>query len=215
MVGVFDSGVGGHNSLRELRRICDRVDAVYLADYKNAPYGTKTKKELIPIISDNVKMLLSLGCERVLIACCTASAMLDDLTPELRERSAGVILPTLDEVRRSGARRVAVIATERTVDEGAFSALSDVCELVQIKAQPLVSIVERGNTDSPYVGLLINRIKELSLDGLILGCTHFSHLLERFSGELSGVRIFSPAHIGAREFCKTVNNFGEGRIKYI
>ena len=65
MVGIFDSGVGGYNSLRELRRLKEKVDILYLADYKNAPYGTKTKEELIPIISDNIKRLVSLGCEKV------------------------------------------------------------------------------------------------------------------------------------------------------
>lgn len=215
MVGIFDSGVGGYNSLCELRRICDRTDVIYLADYENAPYGTKTKKELIPIISDNVKRLISLGCERVLAACCTASAMLGYLPCELRSRTFGVIEPTLDEIRASGVLRVALIATDRTVEEGAFSAVSGDCEVVGIKAQRLVGIVERGEWSSPYIDELIKKIKEISPDALVLGCTHFSHLEKRFSSELSGVRIFSPARIGARAFANGINNFGEGRTQYI
>ena len=213
MVGIFDSGVGGYNSLRELRRSRDKVDIIYLADYKNAPYGVKTKKELIPIISDNIKRLISLGCERVLVACCTASAMLYYLPQELRAVASGVIEPTLAEIDRSGARRAALIATDRTVSEGAFSAAG--CEIVGIKAQRLVDIVERREWSSPYIDELIDKIKAASPDALILGCTHFSHLLERFKREIPDVRIFSPANIGAFAFSGEINNFGEGRIEYI
>jgi glutamate racemase len=87
VIGIFDSGVGGCVSLAELRAINGEVDIVYLADYKNAPYGTKGEGELVPIISENIERLLSLGCERVLIACCTASAMHRLLPEKIREKS--------------------------------------------------------------------------------------------------------------------------------
>ena len=215
MVGVFDSGVGGHNSLRELRRICGEVDIIYLADYKNAPYGTKTGDELVPIISDNIERLLSLGCERVLIACCTASAMLKYLSPELRRVASGVIEPTLREIGESGLSRITLIATERTVDEGALAPRGVPWETIPIKAQRLVGIVERGEWDSPYIASLIEEIKATRPEGLILGCTHFSHLSERFAREMPEVKIFSPASIGARAFAGEINNFGHSGIEYI
>ena len=48
MVGLFDSGSGGLNTVRYLQAAGD-VDLVYLIDRENAPYGIKTKKELIGI----------------------------------------------------------------------------------------------------------------------------------------------------------------------
>ena len=213
MVGIFDSGVGGYNSLRELRRLKEKVDILYLADYKNAPYGTKTKEELIPIISDNIKRLVSLGCEKVLIACCTASAMLPYLPREVRALASGIIGPTLAEIRKSGVRRAVLIATDRTVSEGVFSVAE--CEIVGIKAQRLVDIVERSDFSSPYIDELIDKIKAASADALILGCTHFSHLSDRFRHAIPDARIFSPANIGAAAFSAEINNFGEGRIEYI
>lgn len=213
MVGIFDSGVGGYNSLRRLRRICDGVDIIYLADYKNAPYGTKTKEELIPIISENIKRLISLGCEQVLVACCTASAMLGYLPEELCRLASGVIEPTLSEIGRSPYRRIALIATDRTVSEGAFSISGR--EIVGIRAQRLVGIVERGQWDSPYIDELIDEIKATSAEALILGCTHFSHLSGRLRRALPEVEIFSPADIGAITFSKKINNCGKGRTEYI
>ena len=213
MVGIFDSGVGGYNSLRTLRRICDRVDIIYLADYKNAPYGTKTKEELIPIISENINRLISLGCERVLVACCTASAMLGYLPNELCRLVSGVIEPTLSEIGRSSYRSIALIATDRTVSEGAFSISGR--EIVGIRAQRLVGIVERGEWDSPYIDEVIDEIRAASPEALILGCTHFSHLSNRLREALPGVEIFSPADIGAITFSEKINNCGKGRTEYI
>jgi glutamate racemase len=101
------------------------------------------------------------------------------------------------------------------VSEGAFSALGENVELVQIKAQRLVGIVERGEFSSPYIDGLIREIKETDPDALILGCTHFSHLSDRFLRDIPGTEIFSPASIGAQKFSLGIDNLGEGRIEYV
>ena len=46
MIGVFDSGVGGICAFRRVRELLPREDIVYLADRKNAPYGTKSEDEI-------------------------------------------------------------------------------------------------------------------------------------------------------------------------
>ena len=51
MTGVFDSGSGGLFALSELRRLMPREDLVFLADRKNAPYGTKEKDEILRLSS--------------------------------------------------------------------------------------------------------------------------------------------------------------------
>ena len=47
MLGLFDSGSGGLNTVRYVKELSDDVDLVYLIDRENAPYGIKTEKELI------------------------------------------------------------------------------------------------------------------------------------------------------------------------
>ena len=215
MLGILDSGIGGYSSLREIRRLCDRVDIVYLADYKNAPYGVKDERTLVPIVSENIERLLSLGCERVLIACCTASAMHKHLRWELAERSTEIISPTVKEISKSGASRVTLIATERTVMSSAFDSVSRFASLTKISAQPLVSIVERGAWEDEYISALVGRIRESTPDTLILGCTHFSYIEKRLRQELPNINIVSPATLGAREGAKEINNLGTCRVEYI
>ena len=75
MVGLFDSGSGGLNTIRYIKEHAPDVDLVYLIDRKRAPYGIKTQEELTAITNENINTLCDMGAERVLIACCTASTV--------------------------------------------------------------------------------------------------------------------------------------------
>ena len=47
MLGLFDSGSGGLNTVRYIKESSPSVDLVYKIDRENAPYGTKKKNQLI------------------------------------------------------------------------------------------------------------------------------------------------------------------------
>lgn len=225
MIGVFDSGVGGICAFRELRRLMPREDIVYLADRKNAPYGTKTKDEIIALTKADIKRLRTVGADKILIACCTASSVYNSLDEEEREISLPIIRPAAEKAARV-ARRIAVIATERTVASGAFShELSRLTEATvgELACQRLVALVEGGCRDGRINAECegeINRIAELvwtlGADTLILGCTHFSHL-ERELQKRCKVKTVSPAREGALALVKEIKNSrGEnGRTIYM
>jgi hypothetical protein len=67
LIGVLDSGAGGITAVRELRKLLPYADVLFLPDRKNAPYGTKTKNELIPLVERDIEILLSRGADTVLI----------------------------------------------------------------------------------------------------------------------------------------------------
>ena len=46
-IGVFDSGVGGISILEKLVERLPYENFIYLADNKNCPYGSKSKKKII------------------------------------------------------------------------------------------------------------------------------------------------------------------------
>ena len=56
-IAVFDSGVGGISVLRELVKIMPNEDYIYLGDSKNAPYGMKTKQEVLELTLNCAKNL--------------------------------------------------------------------------------------------------------------------------------------------------------------
>ena len=58
-IGIFDSGVGGTSILKEIHALLPNENCIYLADSKNAPYGNKSKNEIIDLSIKNTELLLS------------------------------------------------------------------------------------------------------------------------------------------------------------
>lgn len=214
MIGIFDSGVGGICAYRHLREMLPRENILYLADRKNAPYGIKSRDEILGFTKTNIKRLRSLGADGILIACCTASSLYGLLDVDEQEIATPIITPAARLAADAG-RRITVIATKYTVNSRAFSLeiakFSD-CRVTEMAEQELVSLVERGNRDgrigeecSDYLGRMADRIKRTEADALILGCTHFSHLEGEIKRLLPKVRIISPAREGAKEIMKKID----------
>ena len=57
-IGIFDSGIGGTTTLKEIINILPNEDYIYYSDTKNNPYGSKSDEELYKIVSSIVKKLL-------------------------------------------------------------------------------------------------------------------------------------------------------------
>ena len=72
-IGVFDSGIGGTSIWREIHDLLPNEDSIYLADSKNAPYGQKSKDEIIGLCIKDTEFLLNLNCKIIVVACNTAT----------------------------------------------------------------------------------------------------------------------------------------------
>lgn len=230
MIGIFDSGVGGIASFREVRRQLPREDIIYLADRKNSPYGTKTKEELLSLVSRDIDRLAALSAERILIACCTASAVYPYLSEPHRKIATPIISPAAELAATLGGR-VTVIATDYTVASHAFSEeikkLSPSATVTEISAQELVGLVEGGAVDGMldgrnriFIDALAEKIKLSHPDVLILGCTHFSHVEGELSARLRGVKVITPAVVGAKKFvaehlAAAKGSTGRGKVIYV
>ena len=46
MIGVFDSGIGGLNVLKELTKLMPERDFIYFGDSNNCPYGERVIQNL-------------------------------------------------------------------------------------------------------------------------------------------------------------------------
>ena len=218
MIGILDSGEGGMNAARYLQGKT-KESIIFFPDRKNAPYGTKTKEELIALTSDGINHLLTLGARRVLIACCTAGTVYPYLEKSLRDISFPLLAPTAREaVKETESGRIALIATEATVNSRAFEreilrAKSDKrCEILSIKAQQLVKIVEDcasgEKINSGKIRIISNilaPLKNFNADTLILGCTHFpslENIITPIAKRLGVKRIVSSVKAGADAFLR-------------
>jgi glutamate racemase len=74
-IGVFDSGVGGLSVHRALVDRFPSADFLYLADQANAPYGGRPGEEIVELTRAGCIRLFDKGCDLVVLACNTASAI--------------------------------------------------------------------------------------------------------------------------------------------
>lgn len=74
-IGVFDSGIGGLSVHRRLVERFPRADFVYLADQANTPYGGRSGEEIVDLTRAGCERLFAEGCDLVILACNTASAI--------------------------------------------------------------------------------------------------------------------------------------------
>ena len=72
-IGLFDSGIGGTSIWKEINELLPNENTIYLADSKNAPYGQKTKEEIINLSIKNTEFLLEQNCKIIVVACNTAT----------------------------------------------------------------------------------------------------------------------------------------------
>jgi glutamate racemase len=224
MIGIFDSGVGGLNTLFALRDIDPTADVILFRDTKNAPFGTKSQAELIQIVTNGVRRLLDSGADRVLLGCCTASCVYDFLPHELKKRTVPIVAPTAKAALKATlSSKIALLATARTVSSGAFlmelNKRDKNLSLLSIKAGELVTYVESGGRDNNVSPSLYNlllgykrEIEHFGADTLILGCTHFPSLYFTFKHLLPNMSIISSAHVGA---LTVAHGGGVGRTVYI
>lgn len=189
-VGVFDSGVGGLTVLNALRRALPRENYLYLGDTARLPYGTKSRDSIVRYSLQAAAALVERDIKCLVVACNTASSV---ALEALRERFAplpvvGVIEPGAAAgcaISKTG--RIAVIATESTVREGAYQRailrLRPDAKVVTQACPLFVALAEEGWTEGPIVSAVAHRyldelFAQASPDTLVLGCTHFPVLAD-------------------------------------
>lgn len=219
MIGVFDSGVGGLCSFERLNRLVKDEKLIYLADKKNAPYGTKTKAEIVSAAKHNIALLQSVGARKILIACCTASGIYNELSEKEQAIAVPIIAPAAKEALKATGQggKIAVISTNFTAKNHIFKneimKADKTATVIEYGEQLLVRLVELGASDSAilpreaeYLDQLCDKITLTGASALILGCTHFSHLAEEIKNRLHGIAVIDTAALGADALYKSLSS---------
>src|SRR6202158_1237450 len=122
-IGIFDRGVGGLTVYRALHARLPNERFVYLGDTARVPYGTKSLATVERYAVENAQFLAAHGIKLVVVACNTASALaLPAIRQALDIDVVGVIGPgARAAVAGSSGKRIGVIATESTVQSGAYT----------------------------------------------------------------------------------------------
>lgn len=187
-IAVIDSGVGGISVLRELIKILPNERFLYYGDSANAPYGSRSRNEVLAITRSNLAMLLDRGIKALVIACNTAtSAAAKTLRAEYPHLPIIGIEPAIKPAALlMNNPRVLVMATPLTLKEEKFLALAarfdHLQEMIPLPCRGLVELIEGGHLDDAplheYLDGLFAPFTGQQIDAVVLGCTHYPHVRE-------------------------------------
>lgn len=203
-IGVFDSGMGGLTTVRELERRLPHEDIIYFGDTGRVPYGSRSPETILRYARQDVAFLRTFDLKAIVIACGTVSSIaLDQLTQECPMPVIGVVEPAARAAAKASRNgKVGLIGTKGTIASGAYvRALQALRPDVEVTARacPLfVPLVENGRfrKGDPLVELVVAEYLEpfqkAGVDTMILGCTHYPLLMEAIESYMgAGVTLIS------------------------
>lgn len=195
-IGLFDSGVGGTSIWREIHQLLPNEDSIYLADSKNAPYGQKSKEEIIFLSAKNTEFLLNKNCKIIVVACNTATT---NAIKELRERYdvpfIGIEPAIKPAATHSQTQTIGILATQGTLNSELFHKNVERfthTKIIEQIGHGLVPLIESGQIDSKEMSQLLESylkpMIEQNIDYLVLGCSHYPYLIPQ-------IKKILPQHI--------------------
>ncbi|WP_313806570.1 glutamate racemase [Flavobacterium sp.] len=195
-IGIFDSGIGGTSIWKEIHKLLPHENTIYLADSKNAPYGQKSKEEIIALSIKNSEILIEKGCKMIVVACNTATT---NAIKELRNRFdipfIGIEPAIKPAAHLSETETIGILATKGTINSELFNRAVETYSDVKIVEQigyGLVQLIEDGKMVSDEMTQLLKEylepMVEANIDYLVLGCTHYPYLIPQ-------IKKIIPKHI--------------------
>jgi len=203
-VVFIDSGIGGLPYCRDFLEKNHNEEIFFIADREHFPLGPRKKEEVAEIlISLTEKLLKKTEPKIIVLACNTATVSALDT---LRQRFPGIpFVGTVPAIKPAALATktgiVGVLGTERTIEDPIsrriVKEVNPACRIFAVAAPDLVEFIEHhlekaGDKEKTeivkkYTGVFRGE----GADTLVLGCTHFLHLLDIFRREAdSSITIF-------------------------
>ena len=191
-VGFFDSGVGGLPYLALAVKKLPDEQFVYIADTLHYPYGEKTPQVIRHAVLGVMEMVIKkINPKCMVIACNTASVVaLKDLREKFEIPFIGVVPAVKPAAAFSEKKKIGVLATLRTVKDRYLKHLitdfANGCEVSIVPAGSIRDLVEKRlftaskEEKKTLLKEVVKELKTRGVDSVVLGCTHFLHLVDEF-----------------------------------
>ncbi len=184
-IGLFDSGIGGSSIWKEIHQLLPNENTIYLADSKNAPYGQKTKEEIIHLSCKNTEFLLEQNCKLIVVACNTATTnAIKELRAKYKVPFIGIEPAIKPAALHSKTQKIGILATKGTLNSELFYKNVEQFQDIQIIEQigyGLVELIENGQINSKEMNELLQKylspMVQSNIDYLVLGCSHYPYLI--------------------------------------
>ena len=212
-IGLFDSGIGGTSIWREINELLPNQNTIYLADSKNAPYGQKSKEEIIALSIKNTEFLLEQNCKIIVVACNTATTnAIKELRAKYKVPFIGIEPAIKPAALNSKTHTIGILATKGTLNSELFHETSRKFQDIKIIEQigyNLVPLIENGEINSAEMNSLLHQylkpMVEANIDYLVLGCSHYPYLIPQIKKILpKRIKIIDSGEAVARQTKKVL-----------
>ncbi len=196
VIGVIDSGIGGASILKAIKNVLPNEKFVYLVDAMNAPYGDKTKNEILEITKKNVEFLIKKHHIKMLvIACNTASSVCGNVLREYVKMPIICVEPPIKPALENNYKKILVLATPRTLKSNLI--IKKYCKTnKQIEKLAIVQLATKidesmGNFES-LTDFLDEKLREYKdCDAVVIGCTHYNFIKKEIGLAMPNAKIIS------------------------
>lgn len=207
-IGLFDSGIGGTSIWKEIHSLLPNENTIYLADSTNAPYGQKSKEEIIELSIKNTEFLLEQNSKIIVVACNTATT---NAIKELRAKYDVPIIGIEPAIKPAAihtkTKSIGILATKGTLSSELFYKTVSNLEGINVIEQvgyDLVKLIEEGKIESNEITELLKiylqPMIEANIDYLVLGCSHYPYLVPQIKKILpESVKIIDSGEAVARQ----------------
>ena len=184
-IGIFDSGIGGTSIWSAIHELLPNEKTIYLADSKNAPYGQKSKEEIVALSMKNTEFLLEMNCKLIVVACNTATTnAIQELRAKYDIPFIGIEPAIKPAVTHSKTQIIGILATQGTLNSELFHKTTEKyhdTRIIEQVGHGLVQLIENGEINSPEMTQLLESylkpMIEANIDYLVLGCSHYPYLI--------------------------------------
>lgn len=187
-IGILDSGVGGLTVVKEVFRQLPLEEVIYIGDSARCPYGSRPTHEIHSFTLQMIDFLLQFEPKAIVIACNTATAVvLEEVKRKIPIPVIGVIEPgARAAIRETKSNRIGVIGTLGTIRSRMYEKVlrktHPDLSITSLACPGLVPLVEDGHRKMEDAFQIVQRelepLKNISLDTLILGCTHYPIIVD-------------------------------------
>ena len=215
-IGLFDSGIGGTSIWKEIHSLLPFENTIYLADSKNAPYGIKSKEEIIDLSIKNTELLLNKNSKLIVVACNTATTnAIKELRLKYKIPFIGIEPAIKPAANKTNTHTIGILATKGTLNSELFHKnvenFSDV-KIIEQVGHGLVQLIENGDIESTEMTLLlksyIEPMLEQNIDYLVLGCSHYPYLIPQLRKIIpSNVKIIDSGEAVAKQTQHILNQY--------
>ena len=148
-VGVFDSGLGGLTVVDSILKLLNGVELFYIADTKFAPYGEKSKEQILKhSISITDYLIKNHNIDALVVACNSATSA---AIVELRQKYKNLIVigtePGLKPaINATKTNKIGVLATKATLTGNKYQELYKTLSSnnqIEVLEEPCIGLVKQ------------------------------------------------------------------------